>query len=72
MRHEIFRILKQHGELTLRELCAALNCYTEDEIEEVCHHIYGVAEVLGGAALHPSSILRPSSLWLGMEYAREE
>lgn len=58
MRSQIKRLLAQHGELTFRELCAALNCYTEGEVLEAKKSLHGLCSPIGEVNIHGSTILR--------------
>lgn len=58
MRSQIKRLLTQHGELTFRELCAALNCYTQAEVDDVRGYARAYSDPIGEAPIHASTILR--------------
>lgn len=50
-------LLDRHGDLTFREVCAGVNCYSRQEVDE-CH---GLGQI-GEAAIGINSILYPQPI----------
>ena len=54
-------LLDQHGELTFREVCAAVNCWSKPEIRDCRGECYrmgriGEAEIITNTILYPQPI----------------
>lgn len=54
-------LLDQHGELTFREVCAGVNCFSPQEVDECRGQCHGLGQI-SEAAIGINTILYPQPL----------